>query len=86
MNTFFVLLLLGIGFLLRNGFDQYFMFTNPMTANYITVLDYYTYQLAFIINDYPFSIVVGMLQTLISIVLLFVANYASKKIRGDSIF
>ena len=80
------MLLIGIGFLLRNGFDQYFMFMNPIVTNRIMVLDYYAYQTAFVIRDYPFSIIIGMLQTIISVILLFGANFASKKIRGVPIF
>ena len=39
--TFFVLLLLQISNILSNGFDQYFIFYNPLTADKLEVLDYY---------------------------------------------
>lgn len=37
--TFFVLLLLQISNILSNGFDQYFIFYNPLTADKLEVLD-----------------------------------------------
>lgn len=86
MPTYFVLLILAISNILNNGFDQYFVFYNPMVANKIEVLDYYIYKLAFIMNEMPMSIAVGMIKSMISICLIFLANQASKKIRGSSIF
>lgn len=41
--TFFVQLLLAISNMLSNGFEQYFVFYNPLTAEKIEVLDYYVY-------------------------------------------
>ena len=83
--TYLVLLLLAISNLLSNGFDQYFMFYNSMVADRIEVLDYYVYKVGFLIGDYSYSITIGMLKTLISVFLLFSANFISKKIRGASL-
>ena len=83
--TFFVLLLLSISNLLNNGFDQYFVFFNPLVADRIEVLDYYVYKVGILINDYSYSTVLGMLKTLFSVAMLFGANQLSKKVRGESI-
>lgn len=83
--TFFVLLLLSISNLLNNGFDQYFVFFNPLVADKIEVLDYYIYKVGILINDYSYSTVLGMLKTIFSVAMLFGANQLSKKIRGESI-
>lgn len=85
LPTYVVMFLLAVSNILTNGFDQYFMFYNPLVADRIEVLDYYVYKVGFIINDYPYSITLGMLKSLLSIVLLFTANGLSKKIRGDAI-
>lgn len=85
MPTYIVLLLLNVSNMLSNGFDQFFVFYNPMVADKLEVLDYYIYRVAFHGNDYPFATAVGMWKTLISIVLLFTVNQLAKKIRGQSI-
>lgn len=85
MPTFIVLLLLNVSNLLSNGFDQFFVFYNPLVAEKLEVLDYYIYRVAFHGNDYPFATAVGMCKTLISIALLFTVNLLAKKIRGQSI-
>ncbi|HJD29744.1 MAG TPA: ABC transporter permease subunit, partial [Candidatus Blautia avicola] len=84
-TTFFVQLLLAISNMLSNGFEQYFVFYNPLTADKIEVLDYYVYKIGVLTNDYPQSIALGMGKTVISVILLFSANWLSKKVRGESI-
>lgn len=83
--TFFVLLLLSISNILNNGFEQYFVYFNPLVADRIEVLDYYVYKVGILINDYSYSTVLGMLKTILSVTLLFSANKLSKKLRGESI-
>ena len=85
MPTYVVMFLLAVSNILSNGFDQYFMFYNPMVADKIEVLDYYVYKVGFYINDYSYSITMGILKSILGIVLLFTANALSKKIRGESI-
>lgn len=90
-STFLVLLLLTISNMLNTGqggnagFEQYFVFFNPLVADKIEVLDYYVYKVGFLVNDYPQSVALGMAKTLISVCLLFSANLASKRLRGESI-
>lgn len=83
--TFFVLLLLQISNLLNNGFDQYFVFYNSLVADKIEVLDYYIYKVGWIVNDYSYATVLGMVKSILGIFLLFGVNYLSKKTKGESI-
>lgn len=83
--TFFVLLLLSVSNLLNNGFDQYFVFYNSLVSDKIEVLDYYVYKTAWMVNDYSYATLLGMLKSIISIVLLFFVNYLSKRTRGESL-
>lgn len=85
VDTYMVLLLLGIGNILSNGFDQYFVFYNALVADKIQVLDYYVYKVGIMLNNYPLSTAIGILKTFISLALLFTANVISKKLRGNTI-
>ena len=86
LPTFFVLLLMSIANILTNGLDQYLCFSNAQNAQHIRVLDLYVYQLGMGSGgSIPLSTVVGMFKSVISVVLLFVANGASKLLRGESI-
>ena len=84
-NTYFTLLLLNIASFLNSGIDHYLSFYNSSVADKIMVLDLYTYRLGLVSGDYSFATAVSILKTIVSLTLLFSANYASKKIRGYSI-
>lgn len=89
LPTYLVLLILSISGILSNGMDQYLCFKNPTNKGPIEVLDLYVYQLTFGVSgnsNIPFSTVVSMFKSLVSVVLLFISNKISKAIRGNSIF
>ena len=85
MPTFFVMLLMSIANVLTNGMEQYLVFSNPINSQSIEVLDLYVYNLGIVGGQIPMSTMVGMCKSIISVILLFVANTASKKLRGQSI-
>lgn len=86
-STFFVLFLLSIANMLSGaGFEQYYVFQNPMVMSKIEVLDTYIYKIGLQQNNFGFATAMGMLKSLLSVVLLLGANKLSKKIRGESIF
>ena len=89
MPTYIVLLILSISGILSNGMDQYLVFKNPTNKDPIEVLDLYVYQLTFgstSNSNIPFSTVVSMFKSLVSVILLFLTNKISKIVRGNSIF
>ncbi len=85
MPTFFVLLLMSIANILSNGMEQYLVFSNSMNASSLEVLDLYVYNLGIGNGQIPMSTAIGMFKSVISVTLLFAANTASKKLRGESI-
>jgi putative aldouronate transport system permease protein len=85
LPTFFTLLLLGIGNILSNGFDQYYLFYNSLVSDKILVLDVYLYQVGLTMNLYSLSTALGMTKTIISVMLLLGANSLSRAIRGTAI-
>lgn len=84
--TFFVLLIMNIGNFLSTGVDQYLAFGNALNKNSIEVLDLYVYNLGIGSGQISFSIAVGIMKSAVALVLFGMANFASKKIRGTSVF
>jgi len=82
--TFITLLIINVGFLL-SGFDQYYVFYNPMVGDKLEVIDYYAYRIGLQTNDIPFATALSMSKTFVSAGLVFFANWVSKKVRGQSI-
>ena len=85
LPTFITLLIISVGAILNNGFEQYYVFVNPMIQKNIEVLDYYVYRIGMLNNDIPASTAVSMIRTFISVVLVFGVNKLSKKTLGQSI-
>ena len=84
LPTFFVLLMMNIGNFLSNGMEQYYVFQNAFNKEYIQVLDLYVYNLAMGSGSYSVSVALSMLKSIVSVILLIVANTVSKVTRGES--
>lgn len=84
--TFFVLLIMSIGNFLNTGVDQYLAFGNALNKEYIEVLDLYVYNLGIGSGQISFSVAVGIMKSVVALVLFGMANFASKRIRGTSVF
>lgn len=85
LPTLLTLAIIQVGFLLNNGFDQYYVFMNPMLQENIEVLDYYVYRLGMLQNDIPLSTAVSMCKTFVSVILVFGVNRLAKRIMGQSV-
>ncbi len=84
--TFFVMFILQIGNIINNGIDQYLVFSNAMNQDYIEVLDLYVYRYGLQQGNISYATAVGMWKSLVSVILVLIANTLSRKIRGSSIF
>ncbi len=85
LPTFVVMLVMSIAGILSNGMDQYLVFSNALNKDTIEVLDLYVYNMGIGNGSIPLSTVVGMTKSIISVILLFVANNVSKMIRGNGV-
>ena len=85
LPTYFVLVMLSLANFLSNGMEQYFVFANSFNKAKIEVLDLYVYNLAMGSGGYSRSTAISILKTFVSIILLCVTNWVSKKIRGESL-
>ena len=84
LPTYTVLLMLSISNFLSNGMEQFFVFQNSFNKEAIQVLDLYVYNLAMGSGSYSVSTALSMLKSVVSVMLLVVANKLAKLVRGDS--
>lgn len=85
MPTYFVLLMLSVANLLSNGMDQYYVFMNSFNKTSIQVLDLYVYNIGMTGKSLSLATAIGILKSLVSVTLLLIVNFTSKKTRGESI-
>lgn len=84
LPTYFVLLMLAIASFLSNGMEQYYVFQNAFNKEHIQVLDLYVFNLAMGSGSYSVATALSILKSVISLILLTVANGISKLVRGES--
>ena len=79
---------LQIGMMFRTGFDKVLLIYMPYTYEYSDVLYTYTYRMSFGSGSKSFglSTASGLMQSIISTILLFVGNALSRRIAKTSLF
>lgn len=85
LPTFFILLILNIGGMMNAGFEQFYVFYNPMVADRAEILATYAYRVGLGRGEIAFGTAIGMTQSLISILLLAGGAWLGKKVTGKSI-
>lgn len=81
-----ILLLLKIGHILDLGFEQIYLFLNPLTLSTGEVLDTYAYRVGILGGKYSLTTAIGLFKSVIGLMLLVVANRASKATTGEGLY
>jgi len=85
-STIIILLIISIGHLVSIGFEKQFLLGNPLVSDYSQVLDLYALNYGLGMGRFSFGTAINMFNSLISIILLLVANGIFKKVTKESIF
>jgi len=85
-TTVVILLLLAIGGLMNNGFEQIYMLQNSSNLQVSEVFETYTYKLGIVNGRFSFATTVGLFSSVVGFVLLMLANYGAKLAGEDGIF
>ena len=85
-STIIVLLLLKVGNIMNNGFEQIFMLYNPMVYEVGDVFETYVYRLGLVEARYDFSTAVGLFKSIIAFIMLVIANTLARKFGERGIF
>lgn len=83
-GTILVVFILNLAKIL-NLFDSVWVLQNPMTTGVSDVIGTYVYRIGITSADYGLSSAAGLFKSVISVILVTVANRASKKIKGEGI-
>jgi putative aldouronate transport system permease protein len=86
-STIEVLLILQIGNIMTQGFDQIFNLSNPATAKVGEILDMYIYRVTFLAAaDFSYSTAVSLFRSVINFVFLNIADRVSKLLGSQGLF
>ena len=77
--TITILLVLSVGSVLNAGFEKQMLLGNPLVLDYSQTLDLYVLNYGIGMFRYSFGTAIGMFKSIVSIILLFMANSLAKK-------
>lgn len=88
LPTITTLLILDIGGLVGSGgaFEKVFLLYSPLTYKTADIVSTYVYRMGIGSGNYSYATAVGLFEGLINLVLLTIANVASKKTTNSGIF
>lgn len=90
-GTITVVLILALGNLFGGGtsgsnFEQSYLLGNPMNNDKSEIIQTYLFNVGLSKGRYAYATAVGMIQSAISLVMIFSSNYFAKKISDNSLF
>ena len=84
--TITVFLLLSISGMLSNSFDQFYILQNSLNLSRSEVLTTYIYKTGLSQRRYSYASALGLFNSVVSVVLLVLSNFISKRATGRGIF
>lgn len=85
-STIAILFILAVSGLMNSNFDQIFVLKNPLNSDASDVIDIFVYRMGMQLGRFSFSTAVGLFKSMIALILLFIANTVTAKIKGTSLF
>lgn len=86
MPTITVLFILRMGAVLNVGFEKVLLLYNPVTYEVADVISTYVYRVGLMGAQYSFSTAVSLVNSLVNIIFLVVANAICNKVNGSGLF
>lgn len=85
-RTIVVLLVLRMGSILRNGFEQIFLLYNSLVYPVADVLETYSYRTGLLEGRYSYATAVSLFQSVVGFVMIVAANAVSRRINDSSLW
>lgn len=79
-STVVVLLILSMGGILSNGFEQIYMLYSPMVYNVADVFETYTFRVGLMEGRFSYGTAVGVFQSFVGMILILVTNAIARRL------
>lgn len=80
MPTAVIMLILDIGKVMSVGFEKAFLMQNTMNINVSEIISTYAYKVGILDVQFSYSTAIGLFNSIVNIILIFLANKVSKKV------
>ncbi|OAS17039.1 ABC transporter permease [Paenibacillus oryzisoli] len=85
-STIIILLILRLGHIMGNGFEQIFVLQNPLNLSVSEVFETYVYRVGLIGGRFSFGTTVGLFTSVIGLIFLLASNGIAKWMKEDGIW
>jgi putative aldouronate transport system permease protein len=85
-STIIILLILRLGHIMGNGFEQIFVLQNPLNLGVSEVFETYVYRVGLIGGRFSFGTTVGLFTSVIGLIFLLASNQIAKWMKEDGIW
>lgn len=85
-STIIILLILRLGHIMGNGFEQIFVLQNPLNLSVSEVFETYVYRVGLIGGRFSFGTTVGLFTSVIGLIFLVASNQIAKWMKEDGIW
>lgn len=85
-STIVVLLILRLGQIMGNGFEQIFVLQNPMNLDVSEVFETYAYRVGILGGRFSFGTTVGLFTSVIGLIFILLSNWAAKLMKEEGIW
>lgn len=86
LPTIITLLIINIGNLLAVGFEKILLLYNPLNYATSDVIATYVYRVGLESGNFSYATAIGLFESLIGLVLVFSANYISRRLTENSLW
>lgn len=80
------LFILNIGYLMNTNFDQIMILSNQLNLERSNVIELYVYRTGFQTGRYSYATAIGTFRSVIALILLFMANFTTRRLSGHGLF
>ena len=85
-NTIVILLILRMGDVLDNGFEQIYLMLNPLNREVAEVFDTYVYMMGITQGAFSYSTAVGLFKAVVGVILVLGSNWLAKRFGQTGIY
>ena len=86
VSTIVVLLILRLGRILDNGFEQIFLLYNSLTRDVADVFETYAYRTGLQEGRFAFSTAVNMFKSIVGLVMILTTNHLARRLRETALW
>ena len=86
LGTVTIMLIMNMGNILSNGFEQIWLLQNAPNKEVAEVLETYSYQVGLREGRFSFATAIGFFQSVVGMIMVFLSNFLSKRMGGNGLW